>query len=119
MSRNRIIAVSLALAAVFIACLAAITAMASSADARTGSPGCWTYTEWLYVERGTMSQVEHYAEVTGVGHVVSYQNGGQNIIKQYPQCTRPESEGFVQVAYARNTSGQYMAQYASWWRFGG
>jgi hypothetical protein len=96
--------------AVLVAILQPVAAQAS------GSPGCWTYTEWQQVERGTMSQVEHYAEVVGEGHVVSYQNGGQNIIKQYPQCARPESEGYVQVAYARNVNGQYMAQYASWWR---
>jgi hypothetical protein len=111
---SRIIA---AIVAATFTVLLSVFALSPSASAY-GSPGCWTYTEWQYSERGTMSQIEHYAEVVGLGHVVVYQNGGQNIVKQYPQCNRPQSEGFVQVAYARNVYGQYMAQYVSWWRLG-
>lgn len=104
---------TLAVLAVLCFVLAAVCfVLADRSDAYPGSPGYVTYAEWRDVERGTMSQTERDWEVTGAGHVVSAQQHGQFVLKQYPGT---DANHFAQVFYARNAAGQYVAQYASWW----
>lgn len=93
-------------------------AVAPSAHADTRTPGCVSYYEWANSVRSTQKVWEATQQVAGLGKVVSYQNGGQQVIRQYPSCGKTEAQGFTQVQYGLNQNGQYMANYVSWWVYG-
>lgn len=84
----------------------------------TATPGCVSWPEWHDASRGTMSATEREWQVVGAGHVVQTQQHGQFVLKQYPYCGYNQSDAFVQVFYAMNVNGQYMAQYVSLWMVG-
>lgn len=109
---SRISKICAVIAALCFVAAALCFILAERSDAYSGSPGYVTYAEWRDVERGTMSQIERDWEVTGAGHVVSTQQHGQFVLKQYPGT---DANHFAQVFYSRNAAGQYVAQYASWW----
>ena len=97
--------------ALAIAAVVASIAVASPAQAK--SDDCVVYSDWVNIERGSMSQVQDYLGTKGF--VVSTQQQGQYVLKQYDGC---KANTFMQVFYSKNAAGLYMSQYASWWHMG-
>lgn len=88
-----------------------------AAQAGDGTPGGISYWEYSNLQRGTMSNVEAWLEVQGAGKVVVYQNGGQNIVKQYPWYGGNHKEDYFQIAYSLNARGQYVSTYITSFNF--
>lgn len=70
---------------------------------------CVSVGEWNNIQNlpRQMSAMENALSVTG--HVVWTGNHGQQVVKQYRYCGWGQQAMAVQIAYARNKAGQYMA----------
>lgn len=82
---------------------------ANAAEAR----GSISNYEFIHMQRGSMHDMETAMGVVGAGVIVHTDHHGHHVIKQYPWCGRPLSEGVVQISFDENTSGQLMGSAAS------
>jgi hypothetical protein len=97
--------------ALSLAAAALVLAPAAPAHAGPLDDNCISWLEFKNMTRDNMRDLERAVDATG--SIVSTQQQGQFMLKQYRWCGLYANEGFFQIFYARNKAGQYMSQYIS------